>query len=208
MKSGWNENKSIYLIQLKQRNNEFRLSREMFKDIPENVFHSLVAANTSLKYTQSNNIAIAYDGQVIGIGAGQQNRVECVELAGQKADVWILRTHPLFSCATFPKKTSRSMKINVITNIIKGWNGPTRTLLKSLSSQEKKEYCKNFAAKKQPVMVSDGFFPFPDNIDVAHAHNISAIMQPGGSSRDRLIIDACNKHGIPMVMSGQRLFLH
>ena len=193
MKSGWNENKSIYGIELKQRNNEFRLSREMFKDIPENVFHSLVAANTSLKYTQSNNIAIAYDGQVIGIGAGQQNRVDCVRLACKKATRWINRRSELVKGIFINSKKENSKfqdRINFIYQFL-----------------ENQEY---FIEKTNYplVLASDGFFPFSDNIIEANKYDVKYIIQPGGSMRDKEVDDACEKYNIKMYKTNNRMFYH
>jgi phosphoribosylaminoimidazolecarboxamide formyltransferase/IMP cyclohydrolase len=190
----------------------------------------LILANIALKYTQSNSVAYAKDGQVIGIGAGQQNRVDCVKLAGQKVALWYLRQHPkvleLFS--KFKKGTKRTDKNNAITACIEG-NELDQSLfekevytystglnknkstqhdtvkIEPLTQKEKESF---LSSLKDVAMASDAFFPFRDSIDEAAKYGVSSILQPGGGEREKEIVKACNEHGISMACSGVRMFTH
>ena len=169
---------------------------------------------TTLKYTQSNSVGYAVGGQMIGIGAGQQSRVDCTKLAGAKADVWQLGQHPKVLGLRFKEQLKRQDRINWRVRYIEGdltrfeaqalaeaLDGP----FEPLTEQEKRDYL----AKVSGVsMVSDGFIPFRDNIDHAQRHGVKFIAQPGGSSRDEDIAQACREYGITLVHTHIRAFHH
>jgi phosphoribosylaminoimidazolecarboxamide formyltransferase/IMP cyclohydrolase len=184
------------------------------REFPDTAVRDLVIAMIALKYTQSNSVCFAKDGQIIGVGAGQQSRIHCTRLAASKADVWYLRQHP----------SVLSLKFN------EGVKGPDRDnavdqfLRDDLSEAEERELAKVFAvppvkmtsaAKKEwllglkgVALGSDAFFPFRDNIDRARQSGVEYIVQPGGSVRDDLVIEACDQYGMVMAFSGVRLFHH
>jgi phosphoribosylaminoimidazolecarboxamide formyltransferase/IMP cyclohydrolase len=168
----------------------------------------------ALKYTQSNSVGYALDGQMIGIGAGQQSRVDCTKLAGAKADVWHLQRHPRVLGLRFKKGTKRQDRINWRVRYIEGDLTPGETAeLRALLDQELvplgEPERRDWLARLDGVsLVSDGFIPFRDNIDHAARHGVRFIAQPGGSTRDADIEAACREHGIAMVHTGLRLFHH
>ena len=177
---------------------------------------NLVIANTSLKYAQSNSVAYAYDGQLVGLGAGQQSRVDCVELAGRKTDIWFLRSHPkvLSLHSKFVPKTKRQTKVNACIRYIEGdftpiekrhWDQLFTEPIEPLTKIEKQEYLSNL---QNVALASDAFFPFRDNIDHCSKRGVSCIVQPGGSVADPKIIEACNEYNITMCLSGVRVFTH
>jgi phosphoribosylaminoimidazolecarboxamide formyltransferase / IMP cyclohydrolase len=168
----------------------------------------------TMKYTQSNSVGFAMGGQMIGIGAGQQSRIDCTALAGRKADVWHLRQHPKILGLPFGKGVKKQARINWRVRVIEGNLTPFEERdLKAdlagpfipLTESEKTEWLANVTGVS---MVSDGFIPFRDNIDHASRHGVSAIAQPGGSMRDDEVLTACREHGITMVFTGLRLFHH
>ena len=174
----------------------------------------LILGLITMKYTQSNSVGFAHDGQMIGIGAGQQSRVDCTKLAGAKADVWHLRRHPRILGLPFRKGTKKQARINWRVRAIEGdltaseqrdleaaLDGPYAPL----TAVEKAEW---LAQLTDVSMVSDGFIPFRDNIDHASRHGVTAVAQPGGSMRDEEVQAACREHGITMVHSDLRLFHH
>ena len=207
------EFREIYGIALSQEPNyavtnnlyfENRVTKN--KSLPEQAKRDLILANITLKYTQSNSVTYAKDGQLIGIGAGQQNRVDCVNLAGEKAKWWHLRQHPMVAelFSKFKPEVKRQDKINVIVNYLKN---------KNLDLTLFKEEVKPFKIEDQYVcsdvaLASDAFFPFADNIDAAAQYGVKYIVQPGGSIRDDEVIEACDKHGMVMMHTGVRLFTH
>ena len=161
------------------------------KYIPANAMEDLILANITLKYTQSNSVAYAFDGQVIGIGAGQQNRVDCVKLAGQKAQRWCARFTADAQCEQLRLKalgTKRAEQTNAMYSFLdsRRWEETSPAL----------------------SLASDAFFPFPDSIHVASSFGVRYIIQPGGSLGDKTCVAACDGHGIAMAMSGKRMFLH
>ena len=184
--------------------------------ITNNELIDLVIANLSLKYTQSNNVAYAYDGQLIGLAAGQQNRVDCVKLAGEKAILWWLRLHPkvLNLNNLFVSGIKKQDKINAIIKYIQGnftnseynkWTTLFTTIPSILTEKEKDQFIKTTAKSS---MASDGFFPFCDNIDTAKRYGVKNIIQPGGSNADTSVINACNAYNINMFFTNNRLFYH
>jgi len=177
---------------------------------------NLLLATTTLKYTQSNSICFAYDGQAIGIGAGQQNRVDCVALCGQKSDTWFLRQMPevLNLYNLFKQGTSRQAKVNAILSYVQNeMNHKQYYEWKELFTTEptplNQTKVNNWLSKiKGIAMSSDAFFPFPDSIELGQKHGVSTVIQPGGSIRDDSIIRACNNYNMTMFMSSVRVFTH
>ena len=177
---------------------------------------NLVVANTSLKYAQSNSVAYAYDGQLVGLGAGQQSRVDCVKLAGRKTDIWFLRSHPkvLSLHSKFVPKTKRQTKVNACIRYIEGdftpiekthWDQLFIEPIEPLTEEEKRDY---LSTLQNVALASDAFFPFRDNIDHCSKRGVSCIVQPGGSIADPQIIEACDEYNITMAFSGTRVFTH
>lgn len=184
-----------------------------------NNYNNLLLANITCKYTPSNSIVMAYDGQVIGVGAGQQNRVDCIRLAGEKGRMWFLRQHEKCLNMEFIKNTKRPDKINAITRYLHEpslsttfdhqlcYNVfPTEKIPKQLNNKDKEQYLKQMM--KNIALASDGFFPFADSIEECNKYGISHIVQPGGSISDESVIWACNAHNMTMYNSGVRFFTH
>jgi phosphoribosylaminoimidazolecarboxamide formyltransferase / IMP cyclohydrolase len=218
------EYKEIMGVSLSQKCNSSVIDDSLLTNIPTNNNHlsddikkSLILATITLKYTPSNSITIATNGLVIGIGAGQQNRVDCIKLAGNKATNYRLKSHPkcikLFDL--FKPNIKKQDKINAINKYINNdfsinelsyWLQLFTESPDLLLSTDIKEYLEN--DNSNLVLSSDAFFPFRDNIDYANKYNIKYILNPGGSIQDQNIIDACNEYGMCMAISGMRLFLH
>ena len=158
----------------------------------------LIIANISLKYAQSNNVAYAYQGQLIGLAAGQQNRVDCVKLAGTKAKYWILRQHPRTIKYKEILSNNKSLKKQDINNKI----------VEFINYNLLKAEIEDFSNEYSISMASDAFFPFRDNIDVANSFNVKNIVQPGGSLADSSMIEACNEYNMVMCVTGHRMFYH
>ena len=185
------------------------------KEIPESAKRDLILALIGLKYTQSNSVCYAVDGQAIGVGAGQQSRIHCTRLAGNKADNWHLRQHPKVLNLPFLDSVGRPERDNAIDVYISDdyedvlsdgvWQRFFASRPEILSREEKKDYLRSLSGVS---VGSDAFFPFDDNIERAHRSGVSYIAEPGGSVRDDIVIDACNKYGIAMAFTGMRLFHH
>ena len=175
----------------------------------------LIVALITLKYTQSNSVCYALNGQAIGVGAGQQSRIHCTRLAGTKADTWLLRQHPKTLDLPFIATMGRPERDNVIDGYINGneedvcaegnWQKYFTTRPEPLTAEEKKAWCNGY---KNVALASDAFFPFADNIQRAVASGVSYIAQPGGSIRDDLVIAECDKNNVAMAFTGMRLFHH
>jgi len=215
------ETRQLYGIYLEQARNAAVPGPELCKsvvtkkkDLPKEAVRDLVVGSIALKYTQSNSVAFAKSGQAIGIGAGQQSRVHCTRLAGSKADIWWLRQHPRVLEATFRDGLSRAEMNNAIDQYLlerptpleeRAWKEAFEPAPKALSPKERADWI----AKLDGVsLASDAFFPFRDSIDRAAQGGVQYILQPGGSDRDDLVIQACDEHGMVMAMSGLRLFHH
>ncbi len=164
----------------------------------------LFIANCTLKYTPSNSIVYAYKGQVIGVGAGQQNRVDCVQLAGNKAVNWWKRQSPCIIDANFPQNTKRQDKVNYIMDFINSEQKENTIFYKT----DKDDLHMKNLHNQDIVMASDAFFPFPDSIDKCNSKGVKYIIQPGGSIADENVIQRCNEYGIGMCFSGVRMFYH
>ena len=216
------ETKDVFGITFEQGRNNFKIGRHLLenivtanKELPESAVIDLIVALITLKYTQSNSVCFAVDGQAIGVGAGQQSRIHCTRLAGTKADTWFLRQHPKTLNLPFRSDLGRPNRDNVIDGYINGneedvcaegiWQNYFTSRPEPLTEAEKKEF---LASRQNVALGSDAFFPFSDNIKRAYASGVKYIAQPGGSIRDDLVIEECDKKGIAMAFTGMRLFHH
>lgn len=217
------ERRQIFGITFEQGRNDVKLDDDsLFTNIPTKNKHfsdeakrDLIIALIILKYTQSNSVCYVKDGQAIGIGAGQQSRIHCTRLAGQKADTWWLRQCPKVMNLPFKKDIRRADRDNTIDLYIGDeyedllqdgvWQQFFTTKPAPLTADEKKAW---IAQNKQVALGSDAFFPFGDNIERAHKSGVAYIAQAGGSIRDDHVIETCDKYGIAMAMTGVRLFHH
>jgi len=213
------ESRELFGVKLTQDRNAHVFSAADLRDVvcgelSEEARRDLVLGYTTLKFTQSNSVGFAVGGQMIGIGAGQQSRVDCTKLAGSKADLWQLRRHPKVLGLRFQPQVKRQDRINWRVRYIEGDLTPYEAgalreallgELEPLSVPEKQEY---LARVTGVSLVSDGFIPFRDNIDHAQRHGVQFIAQPGGSTRDAEIEQACRDYGIAMVHTHIRAFHH
>jgi phosphoribosylaminoimidazolecarboxamide formyltransferase / IMP cyclohydrolase len=194
--------------------NDFDSIKTKNKNLPSNIIENLLLANTTLKYTPSNSITIAYDGRVIGVGAGQQNRVDCVRLAGRKAKTWINRRNFNTKKLIFKQGTKRQDKVN--GRVLFSQNNMTSGEINNLSSILENPKMLELINEQSEIqldnidlsLASDAFFPFRDSIDVADSFNVKYIIQPGGSIADEGVIEACNEYNVIMCTTGKRQFLH
>lgn len=217
------ERKQVWGVTFEQGRNEIDLtSDELFANIPTQnkdftpeARRDLMIALITLKYTQSNSVCYVKDGQAIGIGAGQQSRIHCTRLAGQKADIWWLRQHPKVMGLPFVPGIRRADRDNTIDIYISedyedvlaegAWQQFFTEQPTPLTREEKREW---IAQNKGVALGSDAFFPFGDNIERAHRSGVQYVAQAGGSVRDDHVIETCNKYGIAMAFTGIRLFHH
>ena len=219
------ERKDVYGITFEQGRNNLKIDREMMsnlvtanKDLPDSAIRDLLIALIALKYTQSNSVCFVYNGQAIGIGAGQQSRILCTRLAASKADNWRLRSHRKVLDLPFRDDVSRPVRDNSIDRFISGDNDDINELITDgvwenlfsskpvpLTNDERADWISNAT---DIALGSDAFFPFSDNIDRARKSGVSYVVQPGGSIRDDDVISACDKYGIVMAFTGIRLFHH
>lgn len=216
------EQKEVFGITFEQKRNTVKLDEKCLKDIPtqnkvidEAAKRDLLIALITLKYTQSNSVCYAKDGQAIGIGAGQQSRVHCTRLAGNKADVWHLRQHPKVLALPFKAEVRRPDRDNAIDVYISeewedlletdDWKRVFTEKPEPLTREEKKEYLKGITGVS---LGSDAFFPFGDNVERAHKSGVSYIAQSGGSIRDDNVIETADKYNIAMAFTHIRLFHH
>ena len=217
------ERKQVFGITFEQGRNEVKLDDPaLFENIPtanksftDEAKRDLIIALITLKYTQSNSVCYVKDGQAIGIGAGQQSRIHCTRLAGNKADIWWLRQHPKVMNLPFIDKIRRADRDNTIDVYISEdhddvlregtWQMFFKEKPEVLTVEEKKEW---IAKNTNVALGSDAFFPFGDNIERAHKSGVKFIAQAGGSVRDDNVIETCDKYGIAMAFTGVRLFHH
>ena len=216
------ETKMVYGVTFQQGRNNFKIGEHLLenivtekKDLPESAKIDLIVSLITLKYTQSNSVCFAYDGQAIGVGAGQQSRIHCTRLAGSKADTWFLRQHPKTLALPFRDDLGRPNRDNVIDGYINGneedvcaegiWQNYFTRQPERLTEEDKRAFLDSIQGV---ALGSDAFFPFADNIKRACASGVSYIAQPGGSIRDDLVIEECNKRGVAMAFTGMRLFHH
>ncbi|MBQ3084306.1 MAG: phosphoribosylaminoimidazolecarboxamide formyltransferase [Clostridia bacterium] len=216
------ETKQVFGITFEQGRNEFKINNELLanlvtenKNLPEEAKRDLIIALITLKYTQSNSVCYAVDGQAIGVGAGQQSRIHCTRLAGNKADVWHLRQHDKVLNLPFKDTLGRPDRDNVIDSYINKneedvcADGIWQKYFTEQPAPFTREEMDAYLATISGVSVgSDAFFPFDDNIERAKKSGVSYIAEPGGSIRDDIVIDCCNKYGIAMAFTGMRLFHH
>ena len=216
------ERKQVFGVTFEQGRNELKIDNDMLtnivtdnKEIPEDKKTDLVISLITLKYTQSNSVCYVKDGQAIGIGAGQQSRIHCTRLAGNKADIWWLRQHPKVLGLQFVDNIRRPDRDNAIDVYISDehddvlaegvWQNTFKVKPEVLTEAEKKEWL----AKNTGVCLgSDAFFPFGDNIERAKKSGVAYIAEPGGSIRDDHVIMTCNKYNMEMALTGIRLFHH
>lgn len=216
------ERKQVYGITFEQGRNELKIDKDLLsnivtqnKDIPESALRDMKVALITLKYTQSNSVCYVKDGQAIGIGAGQQSRVHCTRLAGQKADNWFLRQAPQVLSLQFVDSLGRADRDNTIDNYIGdeymdvlaegAWQRVFKEKPLVFTAEEKRAWLDGL---KDVTLGSDAFFPFSDNVERAHKSGVKYIVQPGGSVRDDLVISCCDKYNMAMVFTGIRLFHH
>ena len=216
------EHKDVFGITFEQGRNEYKIDESLFtnfptakKDIPAEALRDLIIALITLKYTQSNSVCYVKDGQAIGIGAGQQSRVHCTRLAGNKADFWYLRQHEKVLSLPFKKGIRRADRDNTIDVYISDdymdvladgvWEQFFEVKPEPLTREEKRAWLDTMTGV---ALGSDAFFPFGDNIERAHKSGVCYIAQPGGSIRDDNVIATCDKYGIAMAFTGMRLFHH
>ena len=216
------ERREIFGVVFEQGHNFLKIDEDMLqnivtenKELPESAKIDLIVSLITLKYTQSNSVCYVKDGQTIGVGAGQQSRIHCTRLAGNKADNWWMRQHPKVLGLQFVdgiRRPNRDNAIDVYTSdeyediLAEGvWQETFKVKPEVLTREEKKEW----VAKLDNVAVgSDAFFPFGDNVERAFKSGVKYIAEPGGSIRDDNVIEACNHHGITMCFTGIRLFHH
>ena len=216
------ETKDVFGITFRQGRNNFEINEALLenvvtanKEMPESAKRDLIIALITLKYTQSNSVCFATDGQAIGVGAGQQSRIHCTRLAGNKADIWHLRQHEKVLNLPFKDSVGRPDRDNAIDVYISdqsedvladgNWERLFTEKPEELTAQEKRDY---LASNTGVALGSDAFFPFGDNIERARRSGVSYIAEPGGSIRDDNVIECCDKYGIAMAFTGMRLFHH
>ena len=216
------EQRTLYGLQLEQPRNDAAITRDTFsnivtgnRDIPDAALDSLVVATIALKHTQSNSVCVAYEGQVIGMGAGQQSRIHCTRLACDKADKWFLQQHPRTLDLPFREGLKRTAKTNLVDQYLL-WDqlseievtrmlGDLEERPDPISSEERKA----FISRHDGICLSsDAFIPFRDNIDRASRSNVRYVAQTGGSTADKGVTEAADEYGMVMAHTGLRLFLH
>ena len=216
------ERKQVFGVTFEQGRNEFVIDKELLsnivtenKEIPESAKIDMIIALITLKYTQSNSVCYVKNGQAIGIGAGQQSRIHCTRLAGNKADIWFLRQHPKVLGLQFADGLKRAEKDNTIDAYVSDdyedvlgddvWQNYFKVKPEVFTREEKKEWLKK---NTDVVLGSDAFFPFGDNIERAHKSGVKYVGEPGGSIRDDHVIDTCDKYDMVLAFTHQRLFHH
>ena len=216
------ERRQVFGVTFEQSHNEMKIDKSLTenivtanKDLPESAKMDMIIAMIALKYTQSNSVCFAEDGQCIGIGAGQQSRIHCTRLAAGKADTWHLRQHEKVLNLPFKKGIARAVRDNAIDGYINeyeedvcaegNWQKYFSEQPEPLTKEEKTAY---LSSLKGGVLASDAFFPFSDSIERARMSGADYVVQPGGSVRDDEVISGCDKYGMVMVCNGVRLFHH
>ena len=214
------ETKMVFGITFEQGHNFLKISDDLFndivtqnKDLPDEAKRDLIVSLITLKYTQSKSVCYAYDGQAIGVGAGQQSRIHCTRLSGNKADTWFLRMHDKVLNLPFRKDLGRADRDNVIDayinrneeDVCENWEKYFTYRPDPLTQSEIREYLDSLSGVS---LGSDAFFPFGDNIERAHRTGVSYVAQPGGSIRDDNVIKTCDQYDMVMCFTGIRLFHH
>ena len=216
------ECKDVFGVTFEQGHNDFKIDEALLtnivtenKDLPDQAKIDMIVALITLKYTQSNSVCFVMDGQAIGVGAGQQSRIHCTRLAGQKADNWYIRQHPKVLALQFVdniRRPARDNAIDIYTSdeyediLAEGeWQNTFKVKPEVLTAEEKKAW---IATQSGVTVGSDAFFPFGDNVERARKSGVQYIAEPGGSIRDDHVIMTANKYGITMCFTGMRLFHH
>lgn len=215
------ETRQVFGVYLEQARNDARIDASLFKNIvtmrrelPPEALRDLIVATITLKYTQSNSVCLAYNGQVTGNGAGQQSRVHCTRLACHKSDLWFLRQHPAVQALPFIPRLSRAERNNAIDLFFAdhltpaeqaAWEACFTHTPRRLTREERQEW---LSQVQGVALSSDAYFPFRDSIDRASQSGVTYVAQPGGSVRDEDVIAACNEYGMVMAFTGLRLFHH
>ena len=216
------EHKQVFGVTFEQGRNNFRIDRALLdnivtknKELPEDKAVDLIISLITLKYTQSNSVCFAADGQAIGVGAGQQSRIHCTRLAAQKADLWHLRQHEKVLSLQFAEGVGRPEKNNIIDIYLSddadevlaegAWQKNFAVRPEPFTREEKAAYLKTITGVS---LGSDAFFPFSDNIERAFRSGVTYVAEPGGSVRDDLVIEAADSHNMVMAFTGMRLFHH
>ncbi len=216
------EHKQVFGVTFEQGRNNFKIDRALLdnivtknKELPEDKAVDLIISLITLKYTQSNSVCFAADGQAIGVGAGQQSRIHCTRLAAQKADLWHLRQHEKVLSLQFAEGVGRPEKNNIIDIYLSddadevlaegAWQKNFAVRPEPFTREEKAAYLKTITGVS---LGSDAFFPFSDNIERAFRSGVSYVAEPGGSVRDDLVIEAADSHNMVMAFTGMRLFHH
>ncbi len=216
------EHKQVFGVTFEQGRNNFRIDRALLtnvitknKDLPESAVRDLIISLITLKYTQSNSVCYAADGQAIGVGAGQQSRIHCTRLAGGKADTWFLRQSERVLNLPFKPELGRPDRDNVIDGYINqneedvcaegNWQKYFTSRPEPFTREQQRAYLDTISGVS---LGSDAFFPFSDNIERAHRSGVQYVAQPGGSIRDDAVIDVCDQYGMVMAFTGMRLFHH
>jgi len=215
------EYREIYGVGFSQRRNDTAITRDHFKnivtankDLPEAALRDLIVATICIKYTQSNSVGYALNGQMIGVGAGQQSRVDCVKLAGSKLEIWYLRQHPKVQALKFKPNLKGVERTNARIRYIEGgftepervqWEAYLTEVPSPLTHEEKEAFLHTL---KGVSLSSDAFFPFRDNIDQASKRGVQYIAEPGGSVQDQAVVEAANQYGMTMCFTELRLFHH
>ena len=216
------ERKQVFGVTFEQGRNNFKIDRELLgnvvtaqKDLPDSAVRDLIVSLITLKYTQSNSVCYAVDGQAIGVGAGQQSRIHCTRLAGSKADTWFLRQADKVLDLPFKPGLSRPDRDNAVDGYINQneedvtadgvWQRYFTRPPEPFPREEQRAYLDTV---RDVALGSDAFFPFSDNIERAFRSGVRYVAEPGGSIRDDAVIECCNKHGMVMAFTGMRLFHH
>ena len=217
------EQKTLFGVTFKQERNDCKISEELFKnivsknkDLLQSAVRDMIVSFITLKYTQSNSVCYVLDGQAIGIGAGQQSRIHCTRLAGNKADIWFLRQHPAILRLEFKDNVKRPERDNLIDQLLQddafeffsdeaNWNSILVNKPYILSKSEKTDWLSKLA---NVCLGSDAFFPFGDNIERAHKSGVKYVAEAGGSIRDDNVIETCDKYNMVLSFTGLRLFHH
>ena len=215
------ETREVFGVTLEQRRNDRVAGEDQLqevqtcnKELPDSARRDLLVALTTLKYTQSNSMCLAVDGQVIGVGAGQQSRIHCTRLAASKADTWYLRQHPAVLGLKYRDGLGRPERDNAIEGFLRDdlspaeeevWRQSFDQVSQRLTAQEKRQWLDGLT---EVALGSDAFIPFRDNVDRAAMSGVKYVVQPGGSVRDEDVVAACDAHGMVMAVSAVRLFHH
>ncbi len=216
------ETKQVFGVTFEQGHNNFKINRELLekvvtenKELPEEAKRDMIIALITLKYPQSNSVCFAEDGQAIGVGAGQQSRIHCTRLAGEKADKWHLRQHDKVLNLPFKEDVRRPDRDNTIDIYLSedyedvigdgNWEAVFTEKPEPFTRKEQRAYLESLSGV---ALGSDAFFPFGDNIERAHKSGVTYVAQPGGSVRDDNVIETCNKYNMVMSFTGMRLFHH